>query len=129
MRSKLVREWVAKAEEDHLTLEILVRQRKKRIHNSVCFHAQQCAEKYLKALLVSHKVPIRKAHDLGELTDMLRSHEPTVALIADLSDSLTPYAVESRYPGEDATGREAKAACKAAKEIRQFVRARLKLSA
>ncbi|MBI3291715.1 MAG: HEPN domain-containing protein [Elusimicrobia bacterium] len=128
MKSKLVREWTAKAEEDYLTAEILTRQRRKRIHNSVCFHAQQCAEKYLKALLASHKIPIRKTHDLGELADALRSYEPTSALIADLFDCLTPYAVESRYPGEDATGREAKAAWKAAKEIRRFARIRLKLS-
>lgn len=128
MKSELVREGAAKAEEDYLTLEILTRQRRKRIHNSVCFHAQQCVEKYLKALLVSHKIPIRKTHDLGELTDTLRSYEPAIALIADLSDQLTPYAIENRYPGEDATGREAKSACKAAREIRRFARARLKLS-
>ena len=128
MKSKLVREWVTKAEEDYLTVEILARQRRKRIHNSVCFHAQQSAEKYLKALLVSHKVPTRKTHDLGELADALRSYEPTIALIEDLFDCLTPYAVESRYPGEDATGREANTARKASKEIRRFARIRLKLS-
>lgn len=128
MKSKLVREWVAKAEEDYLTVEILVRQRRKRIHNSVCFHAQQCAEKYLKALLVSRKLPTRKTHDLGELADVLRSYEPSIALIEDLFDCLAPYAVESRYPGDDATAREAKAARKAAGEIRRFSRSRLKLS-
>lgn len=128
MKSKLVAEWVTKAEEDFLTVEVLARQRKKRIHNSICFHAQQCAEKYLKALLVSHKLPTRKAHDLGELADALRSYEPTIVLIEDLFDGLTPYAVESRYPGDDATAREAKAARKAAGEIRRFARSRLKLS-
>jgi len=96
--------------------------------DAVCFHAQQCAEKYLKALLVSHKLPTRKTHDLGELADALRSYEPTIALIEDLFDGLTPHAVESRYPGDDATVREAKAARKAAKEIRRFARSRLKLS-
>ncbi|MDO8730709.1 MAG: HEPN domain-containing protein [Candidatus Omnitrophota bacterium] len=128
MKSKLVREWVLKAEEDYFTVEVLTRQRKKRVHNSVCFHAQQCAEKYLKALLVSHKVPVRKTHDLGDLADTLQSYEPTLTLIADLLDGLTPYAAENRYPGEDATGREAKAASKAMKEIRRFARSRLKLS-
>jgi len=99
MRSKLVQEWVSKAEEDYFTVEVLTRQRKKRVHNSVCFHAQQCAEKYLKALLVSYKVPVRKTHDLGDLADALQSYEPTITLIADLLDGLTPYAAENRYRG------------------------------
>ena len=64
MKSKLVAEWVAKAEEDFLTVEILARQRKKRIHNSVCFHAQQCAEKYLKARLEEAAIGFAHTHDL-----------------------------------------------------------------
>ena len=43
------REWVKKAEEDYLAALDLARRRKVLLHNSVCFHCEQCAEKYLKA--------------------------------------------------------------------------------
>lgn len=127
MKLELVREWVAKAEEDYATLEILGRQRARRVPDSVCFHAHQCAEKYLKALLVSHGCPIPKTHDLAQLAGLLKSHEPTVELIVDLCHRLNPYAVEFRYPGERATQREAVWTANASREIRRFVRARLNL--
>ena len=42
------REWIAKAEEDFATAVTLARPRKKPLWSPVCFHAQQCVEKYLK---------------------------------------------------------------------------------
>ncbi len=128
MKLEIIREWVFKAEEDYFALEILARQRKKRIYDIICFHSQQCAEKYLKALLVFHECSPPKSHDLSRLSDLLKSQEPAVILMIDLCERLTPYGVEFRYPGEEATAQEAKMAVAAAKEIRRFVRARLKLS-
>ena len=46
----ITKEWVDKAEEDWSTALREVRVRKNPSYDSVCFHAQQCAEKYLKAL-------------------------------------------------------------------------------
>ncbi len=128
MAPELIREWIIKAEEDYVTLEILARSRKHRIFNSLCFHAQQCAEKYLKALLASHGISPPRTHDLISLANLLGPKEPTIELAKDLLQRLNSYAVENRYPGEHATGRQAKTACSAAKEIRRFVRVRLKLS-
>lgn len=45
----ITREWVNKAEEDWEAARTLARKRKNPAHNAVCFHAQQSAEKYLKA--------------------------------------------------------------------------------
>lgn len=128
MSPELVREWVEKAEEDYNTLEILSRQRRKRVYNSICFHSQQCAEKYLKGLLTARQMVPPRTHNLKSLADLLLPKEPTIELMRDLFHRLTPYAVENRYPGEFATAREAKTACAAVREIRRFVRARLKLS-
>ncbi len=128
MKHKVIEEWIAKAEQDYDALKILSRQRKRRVFDAICFHAQQCAKKYLKALLVFHRVSSPKSHDLGKLADLLQSFEPSVALMTDLCERLSPYGVEFRYPGEEAIASEAKAACAAAKEIRRFARARLKLS-
>jgi HEPN domain-containing protein len=44
-------EWVIKAEGDWASAQREVRARKHRNHDSACFHAQQCVEKYLKAWL------------------------------------------------------------------------------
>ena len=48
---KPVAEWIEKAEEDFRVATTLCRLRKNPVHNAVCFHAQQCVEKYLKAIL------------------------------------------------------------------------------
>lgn len=65
----------------------------------ICFHAQQAVEKAVKAVLLFHKVDFPFTHDLQDLLDILEAagiHVPP-----DLSDVsiLTPYAVETRYPG------------------------------
>jgi HEPN domain-containing protein len=44
-------EWVAKAEGDFAMVERESHARKNPNYDGVCFHAQQCAEKYLKARL------------------------------------------------------------------------------
>ncbi len=45
----VVHEWIEKAEEDFRVALSLRRLRRHPAHNSVCFHSQQCIEKYLKA--------------------------------------------------------------------------------
>jgi HEPN domain-containing protein len=55
--------WVALAEEDYLLASSALR-RKVPLSYGVCFHAQQCAEKYLKAVLVAQGQSFPKTHDL-----------------------------------------------------------------
>ena len=47
----LTREWIDKAEGDFATAGRELRARKNPNYDAACFHAQQCAEKYLKAIL------------------------------------------------------------------------------
>jgi HEPN domain-containing protein len=47
-------EWVDKAEGDMAIAKRELRARKQPNYDAVCFHAQQCVEKYLKALLQEH---------------------------------------------------------------------------
>lgn len=65
----------------------------------ICFHAQQAVEKTLKAILLSRKVDFPFTHDLEELLDSLEAAK--IEIPPNLSDvgALTPYAVETRYPG------------------------------
>ena len=53
----IVAEWIEKAEGDYRTAEREMRVRKAPNYDAVCFHAQQCAEKYLKAFLAHHQLP------------------------------------------------------------------------
>ena len=63
------------------------------------FHAQQCAEKALKAFLVWHQERFKKDHDLGYLGDLALKKDPTLSALIDEAVSLNPYAVATRYPG------------------------------
>ena len=49
--NELTEEWVEKAEEDFDAADVLLYGRDVPIAAIVCFHCQQCAEKYLKAYL------------------------------------------------------------------------------
>lgn len=62
-----VAEWISKAEGDFLTAGRELRARKSPNYDAVCFHAQQCAEKYLKAVLQENERNIPKIHNLIEL--------------------------------------------------------------
>ena len=72
----IVAERVAKAEGDFATLERERRARTRPNYDGACFHAQQCAEKYLKARLAAAGLPTPKVHDLTALLDRLGSKEP-----------------------------------------------------
>ncbi len=127
MSEAYLQEWVEKAEEDYEVAITLVRKRKRLTPNSVCFHCQQCAEKYLKAFLAQNKVFFPKIHDLLELQKLCLTMDPTFEFVGDLLDSLNPYSVEFRYPGEQATMEEAKAAVRVMKAVRRFMRDKLEL--
>ena len=63
----------------------------------VCFHAQQAAEKSIKALLAVKDVEYPWRHDLGELLDLLRTHYSDLDLPAEKLLALSPYAAAARY--------------------------------
>jgi HEPN domain-containing protein len=58
----LTAEWAQKAEGDFTVAQKMLRARKNPVYDAVCFHAQQCAEKYLKAFLQEHERNIPKTH-------------------------------------------------------------------
>ncbi len=58
------REWVEKAENDYDVVSLLLRSRKRNRYDPICFHAQQCVEKYLKGRMVEEKIAFSKTHDL-----------------------------------------------------------------
>ncbi len=68
---------------------------------TVCFHAQQAVEKYLKAYLIICDHPIRKTHDITELIEICKTYDPEFEFLYELrANRLTRYAVEIRYPDD-----------------------------
>lgn len=64
----------------------------------LCFHAQQAAEKALKAVLVAHSVPPPRTHSINRLLELLPPELP-VPMSVRRAVALTDYAVTVRYPG------------------------------
>ncbi len=127
MTGNPVEEWIEKAEDNHTSALALQRRRRSRVPDVVCNQCQQCAEKYLKALLLLHRASFPKTHDLKQLEELLARYEPDVRLFEEQILLLDPYGVDIRYPGMRATDEEAKQAVKAMKAIRKFARGRLEL--
>lgn len=95
------------------------------LHDGVCFHCQQCAEKYLKALLEELGLSIPKTHDLEPLlTDLLADH-PSLRRLRRGAKFLTNFAVTVRYPGDNASKRQAEAALRWMEKVRAAARALL----
>lgn len=117
-----VRDWVVKAEEDYLAAQSLRRKRKPALNNVVCFHAQQCAEKYLKAFLTRERIVFPKTHDLLDLLELARKAQSALELLRPDFEYLQPYAVAFRYPGEVATRQEAKRSVGIVSHIREIIR-------
>lgn len=114
-----VADWVEKAEQDWIAVGSLDASV---IPTVICFHCQQCAEKYLKALLTLHdRVPPR-THDLGVLLDSALGEEPDLTDVSDELLLLDRYAVAIRYPGPDADEQEAVLAASAAAIVRDRCR-------
>ncbi len=95
-------EWVAKAEGDFATMERECRAQENPNYDGICFHAQQCAEKYLKARLCEADVSFSKIHDLVVLLEQVLVAEPEWETFREDLAYLSDFAVTFRYPGESA---------------------------
>ncbi|MCL4559419.1 MAG: HEPN domain-containing protein [Chloroflexi bacterium] len=127
MNAEYLEEWIRKAEEDYEASLTLIRRRRQPTPNAAAFHSQQCIEKYLKAYLVKNEAKFPKIHDLLELHRLCVAINPDLEKIGDLLDTLNPYSVEFRYPGEEVTVEEAKAAFRTMRKVRDIIRKTLLL--
>jgi HEPN domain-containing protein len=119
----LVREWLEKAEGDYATALREYRARKSPNYDAAGFHAQQCVEKYLKAVLQKNKKPFSKIHDLLSLLELCRCYIPELEIQKELLAFLNQFSVLYRYPGESANCEQAKKAVSAMKSIVRIIKA------
>jgi len=120
-------EWVAKAEADFATLERECRVTENPNYDGICFHAQQCAEKYLKARLCKADVPFSKIHDLAALLEQVLAFEPAWESFREDLAYLSDFAVTFRYPGESADRESALDAQRRCRRFRSAARKTLGL--
>lgn len=95
-----MRQWLGKATEDLLAADLILAGRLD-TYWTASFHAQQAAEKALKALLTRHQVDFARTHSIGELLQLAEPVLPGISPRLDAARALTPHAVADRYPGQE----------------------------
>ena len=123
---KVVRQWIERAEEDLRAAEYTLTLKENCPFGTICFHAEQCVEKYLKALLVFKGIDFPKTHNIPEVLALIPASVRPV-LSAEEQEQLTDYATVLRYPGdwEPITREDAEAAVEVARRVREAVRKHL----
>ena len=114
----ITQEWIEKAEGDYRVAADQW-EKDKPVYDAICFHAQQCIEKYLKAWLVEHEIDFPRIHDLELLGRLCIPSLPEMSELLDRLRLLTSFAVEVRYPGITAEKEDAEMCWQAAIEIRK----------
>jgi HEPN domain-containing protein len=123
----LLDEWIEKAEADYKSAVALQRRRKEPLPDIICYHCQQCVEKYLKAYLIAQGSTPPRIHDLEDLLNLCALYDATLTARLPLVHVLNPYGVLIRYPGMTATVAEAQAAVHAMRRLRTILRRTLGL--
>jgi HEPN domain-containing protein len=98
----LTQEWIDKAEGDFRTATREIQVTQDPSYDGVCFHAQQCVEKYLKGNLQEAGIAFPKTHDLVVLLDLSLPIAPHLDTFRSRLRLLSLAAVEIRYPGRSA---------------------------
>ena len=116
-------EWLRKAKSDLDSARILLTG--DNLFDAICFHAQQLAEKSIKALLTYHSIQFKKIHDLNLLLTLL--NDPEMEQFRRYATILNSYAVDTRYPGDyvEPEQEEAEEALRLAIEIYEFIKQKI----
>ncbi len=125
-RAGLVEQWLNKAGDD-LGLCLKLIHDDAPFFSAIAFHAQQAAEKYLKAFLVRHQIEFPKTHDMKELLILAARKNSALAVRLEEAKTLTPFAANVRYPmdEEELTLAVVRRAVQIAVEVRDAVEAEL----
>ncbi len=128
MIDKETKNWLLKALNDYKTAEKLINtSEEEMITDTLCFHCQQSVEKHLKAFLVHYGVEFERVHTLEYLIKLCSTVDSEFESLYNLTQKLTDYAIEVRYPDEFyiPSVDEAKQAFKSATKVKEFVSRKL----
>lgn len=122
-------EWMQFAESDLRLARLAVQDQSIR-PEQVCFHAQQAAEKAIKAILRSLHADFPLTHDIELLLRL--AGEAGIGVPEDIRAArrLTPYAVETRYPGfqSEISDAEVQEALETAERVVEWAKQALRVS-
>jgi len=92
-------------------------------YEDICYDAQQCAEKSLKALCIFHSIIFPKTHDLAHLLELLINNNINIPIAIKKAEDLSDYSVETRYPGDypEVDEKECKQVIKIAENVFNWV--------
>lgn len=121
-------EWIEKAEADFATMERESQALERPNYDGVCFHAPQCAEKYLKASLCESGVKFGRIHDLVALLEVALEVQPDWETTRENLAYLSDFSVAYRYPGESADHATALEAVERCSRFRKVARHSLGLT-
>jgi HEPN domain-containing protein len=118
-----VRQWLQYGDDDLLLARHGLTLKSGVPYRLIAYHAQQCAEKHLKAYLVFHAVDFPYTHNLARLIELAQQKREWPDSLLD-AEELTPYAITARYPGEDepVSAEEANRAIVIAEQTLQMIR-------
>ncbi len=119
----IVRSWFRKAENDLINAENTIKMEASPT-DTICFHAQQCAEKYLKGFLTFHEIDFPKTHSIEGLVELCKQIVPEIESELEDVEILSSYGVEVRYPDEiyyDIPKEDAREAIDLAKKVKSVV--------
>ncbi len=114
-----VEEWVGKAEADFATASRELRAGENPNFDAVCFHAQQCVEKLMKAILIHFGTVPPRTHDLAYLDGLLSQVRSEWSWPVEELRFVSRAAVAFRYPGESAERDDAAEALRLAGQMRR----------
>jgi len=126
-KSEYIRNWLFRADEDIAVMQNLASSNPESFTSTICFHAHQAVEKYLKDFLIYHDVDFPKTHDLDFLLLECKKIDKK-AFDIELK-SLTDFGVSIRYPDDFYIPglNETREYIKIAEEIKNHIKSRIKL--
>ncbi|MCX5828890.1 MAG: HEPN domain-containing protein [Deltaproteobacteria bacterium] len=122
-RLRKVRKWLSYADEDLRFAQHGLKLTTSVPYRLIAYHAQQCVEKGLKAYLVYKGIDFPYTHNISRLLELCAEYAAWTEQIED-AEELTPYAITTRYPGEDdeVTDEETSRAIGIAIHVKQVIR-------
>lgn len=122
-----VQQWSSKAQKDLRAASVLLAADLED-YESVGFHAQQAAGKFIKAFLVRHQIEFPKTHDIAALRGLMARVDRRTFQLLVPAEVLTPYGATFRYPGASpvVSREEGARALGLAEQVRDIVLASLK---
>ena len=121
-KDEILQQWINKANDDLRVADYLSIMHHPTPDEIICYHCQQSAEKYLKAILFSIDIEPPNTHDLKRLLSICQQYKSEFTVLASSAYILTRYGVMPRYPNElGITEDDMKTALSNAKSVKEFV--------